>query len=283
MTDLIASSQNLRARIASWQAAGETVALVPTMGALHAGHIALVTTALAQADRVVVSIFVNPTQFGPQEDFSRYPRQLEADHALLGAVGTDAVFVPEVPTIYPPGFATRIDPGTLATLLEGAVRPGHFAGVATVVTRLLMLLRPDQALFGEKDYQQLLVIQQTVRDLALPISIHGVPTVRAEDGLALSSRNAYLTAAERITALTLSATLRTTAAQLAAGTPVATTLAAGSKAITQAGFALDYLALADATTLAPATTLAAPTRLLVAAKIGTTRLIDNWPVPATNP
>lgn len=275
MTVLCHELTGLHATISAWRAAGHTVAFVPTMGALHDGHLTLVKTARQTAKRVIASIFVNPTQFGPHEDFSRYPRQLEQDRAQLTTAGCDALFAPDVATIYPPGFATSIDPGAMATILEGAIRPGHFAGVATVVTRLLMLVRPDTALFGEKDYQQLLVIKQTVRDLALPVQIIGVPTVRAADGLALSSRNAYLSAEERQRALTLSATLRDCATQLAEGEDMAAVLQAGRDRITAASFALDYLELRDATTLAPIDQLGAPARLLVAAKIGTTRLIDN--------
>lgn len=282
MTVLCHELIGLHATIAAWRAAGDTVAFVPTMGALHDGHLTLVKTARQTAKRVVASIFVNPTQFGPHEDFSRYPRQLEQDRALLTTAGCDALFAPDVATIYPPGFATSIDPGTIATILEGAIRPGHFAGVATVVTRLLMLVQPDTALFGEKDYQQLLVIRQTVRDLALPVQVIGVPTVRAADGLALSSRNAYLSTEDRSRALTLSATLRDCAARLVAGEDMATVLQAGRDRITAAGFALDYLELRDATTLAPIEHLSAPARLLVAAKIGTTRLIDNMAVLPTN-
>jgi len=278
MTLKVSEISLLRSTIAAWRAAGETVAFVPTMGALHAGHIALVKQAKQTARHVVVSIFVNPTQFGPNEDFTRYPRQLEQDLAILAEAGCDILFAPEVTTIYPAGFATSIDPGALATILEGACRPGHFAGVATVVARLLLLVAPDYALFGEKDYQQLLVIRQTVRDLGIPTLIIGVPTVRAEDGLALSSRNAYLSPDERTRALTLSATLRRLASDVPNGISITQALQEGSKAISAAGFALDYLELRDAATLAPITSLQAPARALVAAKIGTTRLIDNMPV-----
>ncbi len=282
MTLKVSEISLLRSTIAAWRAAGETVAFVPTMGALHAGHIALVKQAKQTARHVVVSIFVNPTQFGPNEDFTRYPRQLEQDLAMLAEAGCDILFAPEVTTIYPAGFSTTLDPGGLATILEGACRPGHFAGVATVVARLLLLVAPDYALFGEKDYQQLLVIRQTVRDLGIPTLIIGVPTVRAEDGLALSSRNAYLSPDERMRALTLSATLRRIASEVPNGTSIVQALQEGSQAITAAGFALDYLELRDAATLAPITTLQAPARALVAAKIGTTRLIDNMAVLPAN-
>lgn len=282
MTILIKDQATLSATIAAWRSAGDTIAFVPTMGALHAGHIALVKQAQQTAQRVITSIFVNPTQFGPNEDFTRYPRQMEQDHALLKEAGCAALFAPEVSTIYPAGFSTTINPGALATVIEGACRPGHFSGVATVVTRLLMLVQPDAAYFGEKDYQQLLVIQQTVRDLALPVQIIGVPTVRAPDGLALSSRNAYLSAAERERALILPATLRLIATEAPNGSDISTLLASGRTAIIDAGFSPDYLVVCDAATLDPITTLSAPARVLVAAKIGKTRLIDNMAVlPAT--
>lgn len=283
MSFTLTDAAALRAQVAAWRSAGESVAFVPTMGALHAGHGALVTQARQQADRVIVSIFVNPKQFAPHEDFSRYPRQLEQDAALLHDVGCAALFAPTVETIYPPGFATAVDPGPIATMLEGAVRPGHFVGVATVVTRLLQLVAPDSAYFGEKDYQQLLVIKQIVRDLALPFVIEGVQTVRAEDGLALSSRNAYLSATERSQALILPTTLQRIAAAAPTTSDLKALLESGRAAITAAGCQLDYLALCDAVTLAPVTVLDRPARLLVAAKVGTTRLIDNVAVIPRRP
>lgn len=281
MSFTLTEADALRAQVSDWRRAGARVAFVPTMGALHAGHAALVTQACKNADRVVVSIFVNPKQFAPHEDFSRYPRQLAQDEALLRDVGCSALFAPTVETIYPPGFATAVDPGPLATVLEGAVRPGHFVGVATVVTRLLQLVAPDVALFGEKDYQQLLVIKQIVRDLALPFAIEGVPTVRAEDGLALSSRNAYLSTAERAQALILPTTLQHLAAAAPTSPDLVKLLETGQAAIAAAGCKVDYLALCDAATLAPLTVLDRPARLLVAAKVGTTRLIDNFAVMPT--
>ncbi len=281
MTQTCVTAEQLQAAVAAWRQAGDSVSFVPTMGALHDGHIALVKEAQRHARRTVVSIFVNPTQFGPNEDYTRYPRQLEQDRALLAAAGCDALFAPEVATVYPPGFATSIDPGPLARQLEGVFRPGHFAGVATVVARLFGLVRPDYACFGEKDYQQLQIIRQTVRDLALPVQIIGVPTVRAADGLALSSRNAYLSATERTQALVLSATLRRIAAEAPGQPDCRVLLTAGEQAIAAAGFAIDYLALCDATTLTPVTAIDAPARVLVAAKIGKTRLIDNMAVLPT--
>lgn len=281
MSFTLTDADALRTQVSDWRSAGARVAFVPTMGALHAGHAALVTQACKYADRVVVSIFVNPKQFAPHEDFSRYPRQLAQDEALLREVGCNALFAPTVETIYPPGFATSVDPGPLATVLEGAVRPGHFVGVATVVTRLLQLVAPHIALFGEKDYQQLFVIKQIVRDLALPFVIEGVPTVRAEDGLALSSRNAYLSATERAQALILPTTLQRLASIAPRATDLAALMDSGRAAIVAAGCKLDYLALCDAATLAPLTTLDRPARLLVAAKVGATRLIDNVAVMPT--
>lgn len=271
----VADAAALRAAVAAWRKADETVAFVPTMGALHDGHLFLVRAAKRLASRVIVSIFVNPKQFAPHEDFTRYPRPLEKDQALLQSADCDLLFAPTVETIYPPGFATVVDPGPLATILEGAVRPGHFVGVATVVARLLSLVAPDHALFGEKDYQQLLVIRRVVADLALPFTIHGMPTVRAADGLALSSRNVYLSVDERALALVLPQTLKQIAASVAARQPIDAALRQGESAIAAAGLVLDYLTLADAETLTPVMQLTAPARLLVAAKCGTTRLIDN--------
>ncbi len=271
----VADAAALRAAVAAWRQTGETVAFVPTMGALHDGHLSLVRAAKRLAQRVVASIFVNPKQFAPHEDFARYPRPLERDQELLATAGCDLLFAPTAETIYPSGFATTVDPGSLATILEGAVRPGHFIGVATVVARLLSLVAPDHALFGEKDYQQLLVIRRIVADLALPVTIHGAPTVRAPDGLALSSRNAYLSADERARALVLPQTLQQVATAITVGQQSDAALRHGESAIAAAGLALDYLTLADAQTLVPITQLAAPARLLVAAKCGTTRLIDN--------
>lgn len=271
----VTAAAALRAAVAAWRQAGATVAFVPTMGALHEGHLTLVRAAKQLAPRVIVSIFVNPKQFAPHEDFARYPRPLAQDQALLAGAGCDLLFAPQVETMYPPGFTTIVDPGPLATVLEGAMRPGHFVGVATVVARLLSLVAPDHALFGEKDYQQLLVIRRIVADLALTFAIHGVPTVRAADGLALSSRNTYLSADERARALVLPQTLQQAAAAIVAGQPIETVLERGNAAITAAGLAPDYLALADAESLAPVTQLIAPARLLVAARCGVTRLIDN--------
>jgi pantoate--beta-alanine ligase len=266
--------------IARWRARRQRIALVPTMGALHAGHFALVRLAQRRADRVIVSIFVNPAQFAPHEDFENYPRTFATDRAALAALKTDLVWAPEVRTMYPQGFATRIVPaGPAVAGLEDAFRPHFFAGVATVVAKLLLQCQPDIAVFGEKDYQQLKVVTQLARDLDLKTRILGAPIVRERDGLALSSRNRYLTAGERELAPTLHRVLAACAAEIAAGNPIAGVLQRGKAAIADAGFVLDYLEARHAETLAPVDTATeAPLRLLVAARLGNTRLIDNVPV-----
>jgi pantoate--beta-alanine ligase len=260
----------LRARKAS-------LALVPTMGALHDGHIALVRLARRRADRVAVSIFVNPTQFAPHEDLDAYPRTWKADLARLTAEGVDLVWAPTAPVMYPPGFVTRVVPeGPASAGLEDSFRPHFFAGVATVVTKLFTQTRPDVAVFGEKDYQQLKVVTAMARDLDLGVRIVGAPVVRERDGLAMSSRNVYLSPDQRAAAPLLYRVLKDTARQLRAGETPQRALAAGAEAIAAGGFALDYLELRDAETLAAVSQVtAAPLRLLVAAKIGSTRLIDN--------
>jgi pantoate--beta-alanine ligase len=257
------------------------VALVPTMGALHEGHRALVRAARQRAGSVVVSVFVNPTQFGPGEDFDRYPRTWDADLAALAEEGADVVFHPEVEEVYPPGASgVTVDPGPLGAVLEGAVRPGHFAGVLTVVAKLFGLVRPDLALFGEKDYQQLTLIRAMARELALPVEVVGVPTVREDDGMALSSRNRYLDPAQRAAAAAISAALR---AGAAAGPDGAEAVLAAARAVLEAEPTLlqDYLELTD-TDLGPAPA-AGPARLLVAARAGSTRLLDNAPVTLGDP
>lgn len=266
----------LRLRIAAWRAEGERIALVPTMGALHDGHMALVEAARRRTDRVVVSIFVNPTQFGPNEDFDRYPRQEAADSALLEAHGCDLLWAPSVATMYPDGFATSISVTGVSEGLCGAARPGHFDGVATVVAKLFGQVRPDVALFGEKDYQQLAVIRRMQRDLDIAVEVVGVPTVREADGLARSSRNIYLTAGERTAAVALPQALGAAAAAIAAGEPVAEVLASARARLEQAGFGpIDYVALVDAHSLQPLDRAAGEMRLLAAARLGKTRLIDN--------
>ena len=254
-----------------------TVALVPTMGALHAGHLALVRRARQRAERVIVSIFVNPTQFAPHEDLASYPRTFAEDLAALAREGVDLVWAPSAEVMYPDGFATRIAPEGAAKIgLEDTFRPHFFGGVATVVAKLFLQCRPDFALFGEKDFQQLKVVTRLARDLDLRLRIIGVPTVRERDGLAMSSRNAYLSEAERAVAPVLYRTLRNCAQGIAAGSSVAKALTHGRKAITVAGFALDYLEARNAETLAPLNKHAdEPIRLLVAARLGRTRLIDN--------
>jgi pantoate--beta-alanine ligase len=257
------------------------VALVPTMGALHEGHRTLVRAARERAASVVVSVFVNPTQFGPGEDFDRYPRTWDADLAALAEEGADLVFHPEVEDVYPPGaVGVTVDPGPLATVLEGAVRPGHFAGVLTVVAKLFGLVRPDVALFGEKDYQQLTLIRAMARELALGVEVVGVPTVREDDGMALSSRNRYLTPEQRAAAATISAALR---AGAAAGPDGADAVLAAARALLAAEPTLvqDYLELTDVD-LGPAPA-AGSARLLVAARAGTTRLLDNIAIALAHP
>jgi pantoate--beta-alanine ligase len=255
----------------------DTVALVPTMGALHAGHLALVKEASRRARRVVVSIFVNPTQFAPTEDFGSYPRTWHADLAALAALKVDLVWAPHANTMYPDGFATRVDPGGVAkTGLEDKFRPHFFGGVATVCTKLFTQVRPDFALFGEKDYQQLRVVTQMARDLDLSPKIIGVRTVRESDGLALSSRNVYLSASERTAAPTLYRVLKDCARSIKAGQRTAAVSSAGRREIEQAGFSVDYLEARHALTLEPIGHREdGPIRLLVAARIGKTRLIDN--------
>jgi pantoate--beta-alanine ligase len=268
----------LRRSVAPWRDAGETVALVPTMGALHEGHVALVRLARRRADRVVVSIFVNPAQFAPTEDFSTYPRTFDTDVALLAQEKADLVWAPQsVAVMYPDGFATRIVPEGAATAeLEDRFRPDFFKGVATVVAKLFTQVMPDIAVFGQKDYQQLKVVTRMARDLDLPLRVIGAPTVRERDGLALSSRNVYLSADERAQAPLLHRVLRLCAEKIAKGRSVATILSEGREAIERGGFTLDYLEARHAETLAPIASIKdGPIRLLVAARLGTTRLIDN--------
>ena len=267
----------LRSALAQWRARRETIALVPTMGALHAGHLSLVRLARRRADRVIVSIFVNPAQFAPQEDLKTYPRTFSADIAALASLKTDLVWAPGVKTMYPAGFATRIVPeGPARVGLEDAFRPHYFAGVATVVAKLFLQCTPDIALFGEKDYQQLKVVAQLARDLDLPTRIVGARTVREKDGLALSSRNRYLSPGEREAAPSLHRVLADCAAKIGAGEPIEAVLGVGRAAIASAGFTLDYLEARDAGTLAPLPVAKrGRLRLLVAARIGRTRLIDN--------
>jgi pantoate--beta-alanine ligase len=267
----------LREAIATWRAAGERVALVPTMGALHDGHMALVEAAKRAGGRVVVSIFVNPKQFGPNEDLAKYPRKELADSRMLAAAGVDLLWMPPVEVMYPEGFATNISVSGVSDVLDGAHRPGHFDGVATVVTKLFNQVRPDIALFGEKDWQQLAVIRRMVVDLDLDIEIQGVLTQREDDGLALSSRNVYLVPEDRARAVTLPRALGVAERAIAKGGDPEAALAQAREMLTAAGFEIDYVALADAETLGDPVE-GRPMRLLAAARIGGTRLIDNIPV-----
>jgi pantoate--beta-alanine ligase len=266
---------DLRRAIADLRRGGAPLALVPTMGALHAGHMALVDAARASGAKVVASIFVNPKQFGPNEDLSRYPRPAEADKALLVAHGCDLLWMPGVDDMYPAGFATNVSVSGVSDGLDGAARPGHFDGVATVVGKLFNQVRPDSAYFGEKDFQQLAVIRRMVADLDFGLEIVGVPTVREADGLALSSRNIYLSADERGRAVALPRALAEAKRAIEAGE--ADAIPAAMTSLAAAGFVTDYVALVDAETLAEPRA-GKPRRLLAAARLGTTRLIDNLAV-----
>lgn len=276
---IIRDISSLREAVSALRHEGGRIALVPTMGALHEGHLSLVRAAKARADHVVVSIFVNPIQFGPNEDLDAYPRKEEADAALLRAEGAALLWAPTVGAMYPEGFATRITVRGVSEGLCGGARPGHFDGVATVVTKLFNQVRPDVALFGEKDYQQLAVIRRMVADLDQPVEIVGVPIVRGADGLALSSRNAYLDADQRARAVALSRAMQAGVARLEAGEAPGPVLERIRADLSEAGFApVDYVELRDADSLVPVETLDRPGRLLGAAWLGTTRLIDNFPV-----
>ncbi|MDE0392005.1 MAG: pantoate--beta-alanine ligase [Rhodospirillales bacterium] len=273
------SVAGLRGAVAAWRADGLTVALVPTMGALHDGHMALVRAARAHGGRTVVSLFVNPAQFAPNEDFALYPRNPAEDLAKLAGAGVEAAFMPPVDAIYPPGFATTVHVDGVTAGLESVARPHFFDGVATVVTKLLLQCLPDVALFGEKDYQQLATVRRLAADLDIPCRIEAVPTAREADGLALSSRNVYLSAEERRVAPRLFEVLGWTAAALAQGAKSSYAVANGTAALRAAGFTrIDYLAVCDAETLAPVERVAVPARVLAAAWLGKTRLIDNVPV-----
>ena len=275
--EIVRDVASLRARLAEWRRGGETIGLVPTMGALHAGHISLVNEAKKHARRVVMSIFVNPAQFAPSEDFCSYPRSFEADAALFAAAEGDLIFAPGVEAMYGVDFATTITlTGPAAVGLEDRFRPAHFAGVATIVAKLLNQCRPDVAIFGEKDYQQLKVVTRMARDLDFEAEILGVPTVREADGLALSSRNVFLSPKERTLAPSLCAALRRCAHDIKQGVGIDAALNAANTALAAAGFATDYIEARHADTLAPVASLGnGPVRLLAAAKLGKTRLIDN--------
>ncbi len=273
---LVRGVEELKAAVKNLRAGGRSIAFVPTMGALHAGHMALVEEGRRQADAVIASIFVNPKQFGAGEDLELYPRQEGADAAMLQDHGCDLLWLPVADDIYPPGFATNVSVAGISERWEGASRPGHFDGVATVVARLLLAAAPDVAIFGEKDFQQLAVIRRMVADLGIPVRIDGVSTVRDSDGLALSSRNAYLSAEERAGAVALPSALRRAASRLVAGDEPPSVLAEAQVRLEEAGFSrIDYVALVDAGTLDPVDRYGPNQRLIAAAVIGTTRLIDN--------
>lgn len=278
---IVRTVAELRSQVAAWKGAGERVALTPTMGALHDGHLSLVTLAKTKAERVVASVFVNPTQFGPNEDFDAYPRDEARDAALLAGAGCDLLFAPTVREMYPDGFSTTVTVTGVSEPLDGAARPGHFAGVATIVSKLLLQCGPDVAVFGEKDYQQLQVIKRLVRDLDIPVEIVGAPTSRLEDGLARSSRNAYLSPAEREVAGRMNVALADAVRRLKAGESVERVEATGIAALERAGFQrIDYFEVRNADDLShpgPGP-LAVPARILAAAMIGKTRLIDNMAV-----
>jgi pantoate--beta-alanine ligase len=275
------SVAELRGHVAAWREAGERVGLVPTMGALHAGHMALVAAARENCRRTVASIFVNPKQFGPREDFSAYPRPEADDLAKLTEAGADLAFIPAVEEMYSEGFATTISVAGPSEGLCGAHRPGHFDGVATIVAKLFTQTAPDAAFFGEKDYQQLMVVRRMVRDLDLPLTIVGVPTVREPDGLALSSRNVYLSPQERRLAPNLHRAMREAAGEIAGGATPGSVLRRKIDELNGLGIRVEYLELRDAATLSPlAGPPTAPARLLAAVQLGRTRLIDNVPVAA---
>ena len=268
--------ETLRREVAALRDGGARIALVPTMGALHAGHMALVAEARARGAQVVASIFVNPKQFGPAEDLSTYPRREATDARMLDEAGCAILWAPPVEEMYPEGFATNLSVAGVSDGLDGAARPGHFDGVATVVLKLFNQVRPDVAFFGEKDFQQLAVIRRMAEDLDLGVEIAGVPTQRDADGLALSSRNAYLSEEERRAARALPRALGEAAAAIQDGTAVAEALESARSRLAKAGFdPIDYVALCDAATLEPVETLERPARLLAAARLGRTRLIDN--------
>ena len=278
---VIREKEALESALAELRDQGATIAFVPTMGALHAGHMALVEEARRRASHVVASIFVNPTQFGAGEDLDRYPRREASDIRMLEEAGVEILWAPDVATMYPDGPAADIKAGPAAEGLDGESRPGHFDGVATVVARLFGQVKPDVALFGEKDFQQLLVIRQMVAAEGLDVEIVGVPTQRDADGLALSSRNIYLTDEERRAARALPRALGEAATAIAQGTAPADALAKAREALAKAGFdPIDYVELRDEETLAPLAAATRPGRILAAARMGTTRLIDNLPVPA---
>jgi len=266
----------LRAEVGAWRKKGLSVGLVPTMGALHEGHLSLVRIAKERCDRAVATLFVNPRQFAPHEDFERYPRDEAGDSNLLAGAGCDLLYAPDRSVMYPDGFATNVIVSDVSTPLEGEFRPHFFGGVATVVAKLLLQAMPDAAFFGEKDYQQLQVIKRMARDLDIPVEIVGCPTIRESDGLAMSSRNAYLTADERRIAARLNQVMHDAIKAARGGDAIVTAEAEAARHLAAAGFTgVDYVAIRDAETLAPIVDLARPARILAAVWLGKTRLIDN--------
>ena len=277
--EIVRTVADLRAQVAQYRRGGASVGLVPTMGALHDGHLTLVRSAKLDNARAIATIFVNPKQFGPTEDLSRYPRDEAADVALLKEVGADLLFAPDLGEMYPEGFSTSVSVGGISQHLEGASRPQFFNGVATVVSKLLLQAVPDRAYFGEKDFQQLQVVRRMVRDLNIPVAIVAVPTIREADGLAMSSRNRYLSPAQRKMASALPQIMHDTVTELRSGLAAAPIIANAKGRLHQAGFdRVDYLELCDEATLQPIPIARAASRLFVAAYVGATRLIDNWPV-----
>lgn len=277
--ELIRTVAEMRARVANWRGAGARVAVVPTMGALHAGHLSLVTAAKREADRVIVTLFVNPKQFSNPDDLKNYPRTEDSDRKILAPLGVDALFAPDVAEVYPDGFATTVSVAGLGEGLCGAHRPGHFDGVATVVAKLFLMTQADLAFFGEKDWQQLQIVRRMATDLNVPIEIRPMPTVREPDGLALSSRNQRLSPQERSRATALPDALRAAIGAVRAGAPVGTALAEARAAILRGGYRdVDYIEIRDGATLRPLSAAAPGARIFAAAAIGSVRLIDNMPV-----
>ncbi len=275
--DTVTTIAEVRERVRAWRAAGQRIAFVPTMGNLHAGHMSLIEAARQHGDRFIASIFVNPMQFGPNEDYAHYPRTPRDDERMLAAAGCDLMFMPDVLEIYPngPENAARVEVPLLSQILDGEFRPGHFQGVATVVTKLLNIVEPDAAVFGEKDFQQLTVIRRMVADLCMPMTIIGADTVRESDGLAMSSRNQYLTPAERQVAPVLHRQLQQARGRLLAGALDRDVETEGLAALNAAGFRPDYFAVRDARDLQPAAAASRELVVLVAARLGKARLIDN--------
>lgn len=278
---IVRTIAELRQQVSDWRRSGMIIGIVPTMGALHDGHLALVTRSISECGRTIATLFVNPLQFNATDDFKSYPRTETVDHRMFAAAGVDLLFAPPVDEVYPVGFDTSVTVGALARPLCGATRPGHFQGVATVVTKLLMITQPDRAYFGEKDYQQLLVIKRLTADLNIPCDIRGIPTVREPDGLAMSSRNRHLSTAEREIAGTIPRIMQSLVEDIAAGGDIAEALISGRTALFEAGIErLDYLECCDGETLAPLRKLVPGARLFVAAYVNKVRLIDNWQIPA---